>query len=68
MSEVSQGRPKPDEDLDQRKTHGSDPQNRDQPGEQERPLDGEETLEESLEDTFPASDPVPAKQIDGPNN
>lgn len=66
MSEVSQGRPKPDEDPT--KPHGADPQDRDQPGRQERPLDEEETLDESLDDTFPASDPVPAKQIDGPNN
>lgn len=48
--------------------HTADPVNRDQPGEQERPLDKEENLDESLDDTFPASDPVTPKHIDGPNN
>ena len=66
MSEVSQGRLK--EDAEPRKSDPSDPEAREQPGGQERPLDNEETLDESLEETFPASDPVPAKHIDGPNN
>lgn len=63
MSEVSQGR-RP-EDV---KPHEADPAHRDQPGGQERPLSTEETVDEALDDTFPASDPVAPKHIDGPNN
>ncbi|WP_210270084.1 hypothetical protein [Aureimonas mangrovi] len=44
------------------------PEKREQPGAQERPMNDEEDRDESLDDTFPASDPVPPKQIDGPNN
>lgn len=66
MSEVSQGRLK--EDAERRKPDPSDTRAYDQLGGQKHPLDDEKTLDESLEETFPASDPVPAKQIDGSNN
>ncbi len=62
MSEVSQGRlPIEEEGI-------VAPEKREQPGAQERPMNDEEDRDESLDDTFPASDPVPPKQIDGPNN
>ncbi|WP_198598381.1 hypothetical protein [Mangrovicella endophytica] len=38
------------------------------PGDQERPLSKDEVVDVGLEDTFPASDPVTPKHIDGPNN
>ena len=41
---------------------------KEQPGEEERPMSEDETLDEALDDTFPASDPVGPSIIDGPNN
>lgn len=38
------------------------------PGNQERPMTQEEELDEALDETFPASDPVSPSRIDGPNN
>ncbi|GGD06548.1 hypothetical protein [Aureimonas glaciei] len=38
------------------------------PGQQKRPLTEEEDLDNAIDDTFPASDPVPPSRIDGPNN
>ncbi|MCQ8780795.1 hypothetical protein [Mangrovibrevibacter kandeliae] len=38
------------------------------PGNQERPLTEQEELDEALDDTFPASDPVEPSRVDGPNN
>jgi hypothetical protein len=37
-----------------------------QPGNQERPMDEDEELDEALEETFPASDPVAPSRIDKP--
>ena len=36
------------------------------PGDQERPMTEEEELDEALDDTFPASDPIAPSRIDGP--
>ncbi len=36
------------------------------PGDQERPMTDEEELDEALDDTFPASDPIAPSRIDGP--
>ncbi|RIX97952.1 hypothetical protein D3218_17870 [Aureimonas flava] len=36
------------------------------PGNQERPMTPEEELDEALDDTFPASDPIAPSRIDGP--
>ncbi|BDA82797.1 hypothetical protein Sa4125_03390 [Aureimonas sp. SA4125] len=38
------------------------------PGQQHRPLTDEEDLDNAIDDTFPASDPVPPSRIDGPND
>ncbi|KAB0682612.1 hypothetical protein [Aureimonas leprariae] len=43
----------------------ADPQPR---GDQERPMTDEEQLDEGLDETFPASDPIAPSRIDGPNN
>ncbi|MEX6506315.1 hypothetical protein [Jiella sp. M17.18] len=37
-----------------------------QPGDQERPMTENEELDEGLDETFPASDPVSPSRIDGP--
>jgi len=37
-----------------------------QPGDQERPMAEDEELDEALDETFPASDPVSPSRIDGP--
>ncbi len=37
------------------------------PGGQERPMTQEEELDEALDETFPASDPVSPSRIDGPH-
>lgn len=37
------------------------------PGHQERPLTPEEDLDNAVEETFPASDPISPSRIDGPN-
>lgn len=67
MSEVSQGRGDPRLPAEDRNEKAA-PRRPDQPGGQERPMTPDETLDEALEDTFPASDPVAPPQIDGPNN
>lgn len=36
------------------------------PGDQKRPMTEEEELDEALDDTFPASDPIAPSRIDGP--
>lgn len=36
------------------------------PGGQERPMTEEEELDEALDETFPASDPISPSRIDGP--
>ena len=36
------------------------------PGDQERPMTEEEDLDEALDETFPASDPVSPSRIDRP--
>jgi hypothetical protein len=38
------------------------------PGAQERKMTEEESLDDAVDDTFPASDPVQPSRIDGPNN
>ena len=38
------------------------------PGDQERKMTKEERLDDAVDDTFPASDPVQPSRIDGPNN
>lgn len=38
------------------------------PGDQERPLTAEEELDTAIDDTFPASDPIAPRRIDGPDN
>lgn len=38
------------------------------PGHQERKMTREEDLDNAVDDTFPASDPVQPSRIDGPNN
>jgi hypothetical protein len=38
------------------------------PGQQHRPMTEEEDLDNAIDDTFPASDPVQPSRIDGPNN
>ena len=38
------------------------------PGQQHRPLTDEEELDNAIDDSFPASDPVGPSRIDGPNN
>ena len=43
------------------------PEDKPQPGHQERTLTREERRDLALDDTFPASDPVPPSRIDGPN-
>lgn len=43
----------------------ADPQPR---GDQERPMTDEEQLDEGLDETFPASDPIAPSRIDGPGN
>ncbi len=68
MSEANKDRGSADEAGRPGAGQVADPSLRDQPGEQERPLSEDEELDEALDDTFPASDPAPAKQIDGPNN
>ena len=37
------------------------------PGDQERPLTPDEDLDNAVEETFPASDPISPSRIDGPN-
>ena len=37
-------------------------------GDQERPMTDEEQLDEGLDETFPASDPIDQSRIDGPGN
>lgn len=37
------------------------------PGDQERPLTEEEEMDEALDETFPASDPIAPSRIDGPD-
>lgn len=38
------------------------------PGDGERPMTDDENLDEALDETFPASDPISPSRIDGPNN
>lgn len=38
------------------------------PGRQDRPMSEEEELDEALEETFPASDPIAPSRIDGPGD
>ena len=38
------------------------------PGDQERPLTPEEDLDNAIDETFPASDPIAPSRIDGPGN
>lgn len=56
---------KPDE---AERTAGIIAEDRRTPGDQERPLTDEERLDEAVDETFPASDPIAASRIDGPNN
>lgn len=44
------------------------PDNKPTPGDQERPMTEDEELDEALEDTFPASDPVSPSRIDRPGD
>lgn len=68
MSDANKDRGSADEAGRPGKEQVADPSAREQPGAQERPMDDDEELDEALDDTFPASDPAPAKHIDGPNN
>lgn len=68
MSDIPQRREETEDRGRPGRGQVADPSRRDQPGEQERPMSEDEDLDESLDDTFPASDPAPAKHIDGPNN
>ncbi len=73
MSDVSKARLAPDAAASQRpdeaeRTAGFIAEDRRTPGDQERPLTDEERLDEAVDETFPASDPIAASRIDGPNN
>jgi len=52
------------------KTPGAQPMgdDRETPGDQERPMNEDEALDEALAETFPTSDPISPSRIDGPNN
>ena len=51
----------------QRDEHSSD-DNRERETEAEKTQHEEEDLDEALDETFPASDPISPSRIDGPNN
>jgi len=57
-------------DHNQIKTPPAQPIREDKPtpGDQERKMTKEERLDDAVDDTFPASDPVQPSRIDGPNN
>ncbi|MEF2553635.1 hypothetical protein VQ042_20160 [Aurantimonas sp. A2-1-M11] len=52
----------PREPREERKTGQNDASH----GGGDRPMTEEEELDEALDETFPASDPVPPSRIDGP--
>ena len=55
---------------DTKKTPPAQPIREDKPtpGDQERKMTKEERLDDAVDDSFPASDPVQPSRIDGPNN
>jgi hypothetical protein len=73
MSDVSKARLAPDAAESRRPSEAERPaggiaEDRRTPGDQERPLTEEERLDEAVDETFPASDPIAPSRIDGPGN